>query len=214
MAFNAYLVFHKDVRGDEEKPGKGIFGESTSDPGDKEEKWGKGAIEITDYSFGVTMPVTTSRSDGGGATVGRANFDPFTCNKGIDTATPYLMEYCCTGKNVPSIVLHIFRSGAESESGVVKYAMIVFHHCVITEVKITGGGGDELPKESLSFNYGLCEYWYQLTDHKTGKAIDDVKPIKKGWSTITNRRAFSHQKFNEFEPAAPPDDDSTDDSSN
>jgi hypothetical protein len=28
-----------------------------------------------------------ARSDGGGATVGRANFDVFTCTKGIDTAT-------------------------------------------------------------------------------------------------------------------------------
>jgi hypothetical protein len=28
-------------------------------------------IELNDYGFGVSMPVTTSRSDGGGATVGR-----------------------------------------------------------------------------------------------------------------------------------------------
>ena len=34
-----------------------------------------------DYGFGVSMPVTTSRSDGGGATVGRANFDVFTVKK-------------------------------------------------------------------------------------------------------------------------------------
>jgi len=31
--------------------------------------------------------VTGGRSDGGGATVGRANFDVFTCPKGIDTAS-------------------------------------------------------------------------------------------------------------------------------
>ena len=30
-----------------------------------------GGIEITDYGFGVSAPTTTSRSDGGGATVGR-----------------------------------------------------------------------------------------------------------------------------------------------
>ena len=28
-------------------------------------------IELNDYGFGVSMPVTTSRSDGGGSTVGR-----------------------------------------------------------------------------------------------------------------------------------------------
>jgi len=59
MAFNAYLVFH---------PEKDDFkGESSS-----ELFKGKGAIEIADYGFAAAMPVTASRSDGGGATVGRA----------------------------------------------------------------------------------------------------------------------------------------------
>src|SRR6185295_18643943 len=103
----------------------------------------KGAIEITDYGFGVSMPVTASRSDGGGATVGRANFDVFTCSKNIDTATPFLVQYCCTGKNIPSIVLHLYRSGEDASveaSGVIKYAMVVFQNCVITKVGISGGG--------------------------------------------------------------------------
>src|SRR5678809_44254 len=114
MAFNAYLLFK--TSGDPK-----ILGESTSDIAN-----GKGAIEVSDYGFGVSMPVTTSRSDGGGATVGRANFDVFTCTKGIDTSTPYLVKYCCKGTNVDSIVLHLYRAGERSASGVVKYAMVVF----------------------------------------------------------------------------------------
>ena len=58
MAFNAYLVF---------ATGTEIKGESTSDIAKD-----TGAIEIADFGFGVSMPVTASRSDGGGATVGRA----------------------------------------------------------------------------------------------------------------------------------------------
>src|SRR5258708_29921274 len=133
MAFNAYLVFHKDSK---------IFGESTSDIPDKGDAK---PIEISDYGFGVSMPVTTSRSDGGGATVGRANFDVFTASKNIDTATCALVEHCTKGKSIDSIVLHLYRQGEASESGVVKYAMIVFQHCVITKVGITGSG-EELPK--------------------------------------------------------------------
>jgi len=71
MAFNAYLVFHADAK---------ILGESTSSP-EQGVTRDNGAIEITDYGFGVSMPVSSSRSDGGGATVGRANFDVFTCSK-------------------------------------------------------------------------------------------------------------------------------------
>ena len=47
------------------------------------------------------------------------------------------------------------------------------------------GSGEELPKESLEFNYGICEYHYQLTLHDTGAKKD--APIKFGWSTIENR---------------------------
>src|SRR6266566_1084285 len=118
MAFNAYLVFDEASK---------IKGESTSEVAKD-----KGAIEVTDYGFGVSMPVTASRSDGGGATVGRANFDVFTCTKNIDTATTSLVQYCCKGTAIKRVVLHLYRAGEGSEAtGVVKYAMIVFGFCVI-----------------------------------------------------------------------------------
>src|SRR5437868_15250725 len=113
MAFNAYLLFHKDVR---KNPGEGICGESTSKP-QSECPTPNGAIEIQDYAFGVSMPVSASRSDGGGPTTGRANFDIFSCTKGIDSATPFLVQYCCTGKNIPSIVLHLYRQGNPDVQG-------------------------------------------------------------------------------------------------
>jgi len=122
MAFNAYLVFYPDKND--------IKGESSSELFKPE----VGAIEIADYGFAAAMPVTASRSDGGGATVGRANFEAFTCNKNIDTCTPKLVEYCCLGKNISKICLHLFRAGDEGDTGAVKYAMVVFRHCVVTKV--------------------------------------------------------------------------------
>lgn len=190
MAFNAYLVFHKDAK---------IVGESTSTP-----KGGipKTAIEVQDYGFGVSMPVTTSRSDGGGATVGRANFDVFTCTKGIDKATTQLVKYCCKGSNIKAIVLHLYRAGegAEDASGTIKYAVVVFHHCVITKVAISGSG-EELPKESMEFNYGKCEYQYQLTKHDTGEK--DGAPDKFGWSTIKNADSTGLHTFDNWYPDDP-----------
>jgi type VI secretion system Hcp family effector len=191
MAFNAYLVFCEDSK---------IKGESTSSPQKGAEE--VGAIEVADFGFGVSMPVTTSRSDGGGATVGRANFDVFTCSKGIDTATTKLFEFCCKGTNIKMIVLHLYRQGESDESGVVKYAQMIFQNCVITKVAISGGG-EELPKESLEFNYGVCEYRYQWTNHETGKPTDgspqsgDKNP-KYGWSTIKNKDEKASFDFNAF----------------
>jgi type VI secretion system Hcp family effector len=188
MAFNAYLVFDSD---------SGVKGESTSQVAANKEV---GAIEVTDFGFGVSMPVTGSRSDGGGATVGRANFDVFTANKNIDTATCKLVELCCKGTAINKILLHLYRQG-ESEgegkdTGVVKYAMIVFGSCVITKVGISGGG-EELPKESLEFNYGICEYQYHLTDHDTGKRIGG--PMRAGWSTLKNKFITTNHDFDKWE---------------
>jgi type VI secretion system Hcp family effector len=199
MAFNAYLIFSNDSN---------IVGESTSNP-DPQNGWKKNrAIEVTDYGFGVNMPVTTSRSDGGGATVGRANFDVFTCTKNIDTSTCELMSKCCKGTNIKSIALHLFRAGAGDShaAGAVKYALYVFQNCVVTKVAISGSG-EELPKESLEFNYGVCEYWYQYTDHDTGQAASPPSgkgnKDPKGWSTVTNAVQRSGMAFDDFEPAAP-----------
>jgi len=38
---------------------------------DKASGGGGKVMEVQDYGFGVSMPVTSSRSDGGGSTVGR-----------------------------------------------------------------------------------------------------------------------------------------------
>ncbi len=123
----------------------------------------KGAVEISDYGFAAAMPVTASRSDGG------------------------------LGKNIEKICLHLFRAGDEGDTGAVKYAMVVFKHCVITKVGISGGG-EELPKESLEFNYGICEYHYQQTNHETGKPEGDVRRF--GWSTVNNKVHADLESFN------------------
>ena len=35
-----------------------------------------------------------------------------------------------------------------------------------------------MPKESIEFNYGKCEYWYQETDHNTGKWTDRARAAR------------------------------------
>src|ERR1700730_10941753 len=110
MAFNAYLLF---------SDASAIKGESTSEPEPGMAK--KGAIEIADFGFGVSMPVTSSRSDGGGATVGRANFDRFSCSKGNQSGAWQLVQVCCKGPAIEKTLLHLYRQGQSDESGVVKY---------------------------------------------------------------------------------------------
>jgi type VI protein secretion system component Hcp len=57
--------------------------------GDKNKNKG---IEVQDYGFGASMPVTTSRSDGGGSTVGRVTHKDISTTKYQDKASPLLMN--------------------------------------------------------------------------------------------------------------------------
>jgi type VI secretion system secreted protein Hcp len=45
-------------------------------------------------------------------------------------------------------------------------------------------GGEALPLEEVSFNYGKIEWTYTATDHKTGKPAGDVKAH---WDLIANK---------------------------
>jgi hypothetical protein len=77
---------------------------------------------------------------------------------------------------------------------------------VITNVGITGGG-EELPKETLEFNYGVCEYIYKQTHHETGAGIG--APKRTGWSTVTNRLLKTNVELdsNVVEAASAPSSD-------
>jgi len=44
-------------------------------------------IEVQDYGFGVSMPITSSRSDGGGSTVGRKQVSSATTKAPIGGST-------------------------------------------------------------------------------------------------------------------------------
>jgi len=177
MAFDAYLWFKNGSSFN-------VMGESTSEISTK--YFNGEAIEVTEYSLGVEMKATERRSDGGGATIGRADLQVFTCKKSIDTASCGLAQCCCRGTHIPIITLDVFRSGGDVKGGAQRYIWATFENCVITKVEIESGGDDELPTENLEFNYGKVTWHYQLTDHKSGAPISG-KTKDFGWDSIGNK---------------------------
>ncbi len=57
---------------------------------------------------------------------------------------------------------------------------------IVSSVRPGGSaqGGESLPLEEVSFNYGKIEWIYTTTDHKTGKAAGDVKAH---WDLVANK---------------------------
>ena len=163
MAFDAFLKID------------GIPGESTDD---KHKDW----IEILSYSHGLSQPAAGARSTGGAASAERCNHQDFSIVKVLDKASPKLALYCCNGTHIKSVKLELCRATGDKQ----KYMEYLMSDVIVSSVRPGGSaqGGETLPLEEVSFNYGKIEWSYTETDHQTGKPKGDVKAH---WDLVHNR---------------------------
>ena len=163
MAFDAFLKI------------EGIPGESTDD---KHKDW----IEILSYSHGVSQPASGSVSSGGGRSAERCDHSAFSIVKALDKASPKLNLYCCNGMHIKEIMVELCRAGGDK----VKYMEYKMTDAIVSQVMPGGAssGGETLPLESVSFNYGKIEWKYTETDHLTGKPKGNVAAH---WDLVANK---------------------------
>jgi len=184
MAFEAYLYV------------EGVQADSTSAIGLKPPSQvvipaGAGPIEIKTFGLGIEMPMVENRSATGAATIGRANFEPFDTEKSLDTSTAALMFFCLSGKHINKAVVAVYRAtGEDTSAGKSQlYLKITYGGVIITEVGVNSGGADEMPSETLKFDYAEVEYVYYKTNATTGKAEGGIASFK--WNRVAN----SGEKF-------------------
>jgi type VI secretion system secreted protein Hcp len=129
----------------------GIDGESTDS---KHSKW----IEVLSFSTGMNQPVSAVQSSAGGATSARVNMQDFSIVKHIDISSPKLAEACCTGKHFPAITVELCRAGGDK----LKYMEYKLTNAIVSSISGGGtpGGADDVPTESVSFNFGKIEWTY------------------------------------------------------
>jgi type VI secretion system secreted protein Hcp len=153
----------------------GIEGESTDD---KHEKW----IEVLSYSHGVAQTASGSSSSGGARSSQRCDIQDFSIVKTLDKASPKLALACCKGDHIKTINIELCRATGDKQ----KYMEYVLSDAIVSSVRPGGSaqGGETLPLEEVSFNFGKIEWIYTVTDHKTGKASGDVKTH---WDLTTNK---------------------------
>ncbi len=163
MAFDCFLKI------------EGIPGESTDD---KHSEW----IELLSYSHGVSQPASGAASSGGGRSAERCDHADFSVAKTVDKATPKLALACCDGTHIAEVKIELCRAGGDKQ----KYMEYTMNDVIIASARPGGsaGGGDSLPVEEVSFNYGKIEWAYTETDHKTGKPKGDVKAH---WDLTANK---------------------------
>jgi type VI secretion system secreted protein Hcp len=163
MAFDAFLKIST------------IPGESQDD---KHKEW----IEILSFSFGASQAAAGGRSSGGSAAAERVNMQDFSIVKNLDKATPKLFLALSNGEHIPEVKVEFCRATGDKQ----KYMEYKMNDVIVSSWRPGGAaqGGESLPLEEVSFNFGKVELIYTATDHKTGKPSGDVKAH---WDLVTNK---------------------------
>lgn len=145
MAFNAYLKFTPEVKGEAEAKGF------------------ENQIEILSFSWGLSNP-TTVQLGSGGSSGGKADFGAFNVMTKTSLASGSLFQACASGKHYDKAEVVLNKSTGGDP---LKYLTIKFDEVFVNSFQWAGStGGDDTPMESISFTYAKCEFTYQQQDAK------------------------------------------------
>lgn len=143
-----------------------IEGESTDSSHSKE-------LQILSWSHSFNQPTKPTRSSAGGGTVEQANHSDFSITKYIDSATDDLLKMCWSGKMIGKGTFTAYR--ADGDNKAVKYLTVEMENIVVSNISFGGGGGD-LPTETVALAYGKVTYTYVPQKPKDGTA-DGAQPV-------------------------------------
>ena len=143
-----------------------IDGESTDSSHSKE-------LQILSWSHSFNQPTKPTRSSAGGGTVEQANHSDFSITKYIDSATDDLLKMCWSGKQIAKGTFTAYR--ADGDNKPVKYLTVEMEKIVVSNISFGGGGGD-LPTETVALAYGKVTYTYMPQKVSDGTA-DGAQPV-------------------------------------
>jgi type VI secretion system secreted protein Hcp len=135
-----------------------IAGESTDS---QHTQW----IEVLSWSHSFNQPAKPTRSGTGGGTVEKANHSDFSITKYVDSATDDLLKACWSGNQIGTGTFEAYRADGNNQP--VLYLEVVMEDIIVSNVSFGGGGGD-LPTETVGLSYGKVTYTYTPQADATG----------------------------------------------
>jgi len=147
-------------------------------PGESHDDKHKNEIDVLSYSFGATQ--TGSFAYGGGGGAGKVQFQDFHFTMKMSKATPKLFAACSTGEHIKSAFLTARKAGKTQQ----EFYTVKFTDILVSSYQTGGaGGGDEVPTETISFNFTKMEMEY-----KQQKADGGLEGgIKAGYDAKVNK---------------------------
>jgi type VI secretion system secreted protein Hcp len=143
----------------------GIPGESVDDKHRNE-------IEVLSFHWGIAR-----------GNRGRAQVQDFQVVKHVDAASPLLFDAVCSGQRIKEALFTLRKAGDKA----IDFYKVRFDEVLISSVSPAGSaGGDELPLEQVSLNFGAVEIEYTMQN-------PDGQPGGTVRSSCTPRGRFNEE---------------------
>jgi type VI secretion system secreted protein Hcp len=136
----------------------------------------KNEIDVLNWAWSESQSGTMAYGGGGGA--GKVQMQDFTFHMRVCKASPKLLLHCANGKHIPTATL-IARKAGETQQ---EFLKIKFSDLLVSSFSTGGGGGDDVPVDSISLNFSKIEYEYKA--QKADGTLDG--PIPAGWDLKQN----------------------------
>lgn len=132
-------------------------------PGEAKDKDHPDAIDLLDFSWGLTNVSTAQIRK-----TGRPSFADLRVRKELDRSTPKLALAAATGRRLSEVVLD--QTASFTDSGRVTFLSIKLWNAVVTEVSEETEGPEQPPGDVIAFEFPKVEMVYTLYDSKGKKA--------------------------------------------
>ncbi len=134
--------------------------------GESRRRGHEGEIELMSFSFGASNPSSVGIGSGGG--VGKVSLSAFNFMKYTDASSAELFKQCCSGKHFPWAKVILYKAGGEG--GPLDYLIYEFEEVYVSDIQWSGSeGGDGIPVESVSFNFGKVVVTYNQQSESGAK---------------------------------------------
>lgn len=137
----------------------------------------KGEIELVAFSWGESQSGTMAA--GGGAAAGKVQMQDLAATMRTNKASPILFLACASGQQIKQATLTVRKAGEQQQ----EFLIIKLSDLLISQYQ-TSGGGDEVPMDQISLNFGRLEVEYR--PQKADGSLD--APVKGGWDVRANRK--------------------------
>jgi type VI secretion system secreted protein Hcp len=137
---------------------------------------GTGTIEISSFSWGVSNVSATA--SGAGAGTGKVKVSSVTITKQVDSTSPLLFAACVKGTHYATVTLAVRKAGGSPGLAAGDSMQIVLSNAFVSSYSMSGGGGDEVPTESITLNFTKVQMQYTPQSSAT---------VSAGWNLGTSK---------------------------